>query len=97
MCLVRQHNDVRTVRERLRFLELLYERKHVPMIAPKQFAQLLATFGVTFVALCLADGANGLERLGDLLVQFDAVGNHDERPVPNERAEHLLCKEHHRE
>jgi hypothetical protein len=49
------------------------------------------------VALGLAHRAGGLEGLGDLLVQFHAVGDDHEGPVAGQLAQHLLREEHHRE
>ena len=47
--------------------------------------------------LGLAHRAARLERLGDLVVQFHAVGGDYKRPVARHLAQHLLREEHHRE
>src|SRR3990172_1472096 len=52
---------------------------------------------VALVPFGLAHRAGGLEGLGDLVVQFDAVGDDYKRPVARHLAQHLLREEHHRE
>ena len=94
--LVGQHDHVGTVAEQLRRLELVHQREHVAVVAAQQFAQVGAAGGMAFVALGLAHRAGGLERLGDLLVQFHPVGDHHEGPVAGQLAQHLLREEHHR-
>ena len=67
------------------------------MISAQQLAQVRAARGVALVALGFAHRAGGLERLGNLVVQFHAVGHDHERPVAGHLAQHLLREEHHRE
>jgi hypothetical protein len=49
------------------------------------------------VPLDLAHGAGALEGLGDLLVQFDAVGDDHESPVTGQLPQHFLREKHPRE
>ena len=73
------------------------ESEDVAVIAPQQFPKVCAALGMALVALGFAHRARGLERLGNLVVQFHAVGHDHERPVARHLAQHLLREEHHRE
>jgi hypothetical protein len=94
--LVGQHDHVGTLAEQFRRLELVHQREDVAVVAAQQFAQVRAAGGVAFVARSLAHGAGGLEGPGDLLVQFDAVGDHHKGPVAGQLPQHLLREEDHR-
>ena len=94
---VGEHHDIGPVGEQLRRLELVDQREDGAMVAGQQLAQVRAALGVAAVALGRRDRAHGLEGLGDLVVQLDAVGDHHEGPVARHFAQHLLGKEDHGE
>ncbi len=73
------------------------KRENVAVIAAQQFSQMRAAGRMALVTLGLAHRARGLEGLGDLVVQFNAVGHDHEGPVAGKFAQHLLGEEHHRE
>ena len=95
MRFVGEHDDVRALTQHFGGLELVHEGEHVALVARQQFAQMRSTGGVTVCGL--AHGADGLEGLGNLLVQLHAVGHDDEGPVARQSAQHLLREEHHGE
>ena len=78
-------------------MKLVHQREHIAVIAAQQLTQVRTAVGVAFVALGLTHRAGGLEGLGDLIVQFHAVGDDDKGPVAGQLAQHLLREEHHRE
>ncbi len=95
--LVGEHDHVRPVAQHLRRLELVDQREYVAVVLGKEPAQLRTALRVAGIALRLAHRAARLEGLGDLVVEFHAVGHHDEGPVARHFAQDLLRVEHHRE
>ena len=71
---IREHDHVGPVAQQFRRLEFVDEREDVAMIPAQQFPQMRAARGVALVAFGFAHRAGGLERLGNLIVQFHPVG-----------------------
>jgi hypothetical protein len=73
----------------------VYQREHVAAVTFQQIAEVRSTGRVTWISI--THGSDRFKSLGDLLVQFHAIGDHHEGPVAGQLAQHLLGKEHHRE
>jgi len=95
--LVGQDDHVGPVAQEFRGLELVDQGEDVAVVAPEKLAQVRAAGGVALVALAAGDGARGLEGPGDLVVEFDPVGDHHEGPVAGHLAQDLLGEEDHGE
>ncbi len=77
-------------------MELLDERKQIPVLLSQQLLELLATARVNR-ALVLGDGSGGGEGLVDLAVELLAVGDDEEGPDASQFAQDFLGEEDHRE
>src|SRR5262245_10257941 len=69
----------------------------IAVVTAEQITQVSTALSVALIALSLAHRSDGLEGLGDLIVQFYAVGHDHEGPVPLQLAQHLLREKHHGE
>jgi hypothetical protein len=93
--LVDDDDDVRPRVEHLGRLELVDQREDVAVVLAEQLPQVRAAGGVALRRVL--DRATRRERLGELLVQLDAIGDEHEGPVAGHRAQELLGVEDHRE
>ena len=71
------------------------EREDVTMIAAQQFAQMCAARGMTFIPFHFTHRTRRLERLGNLIIQFDTVCDNHKRPVAFHLAQNFLSEEYH--
>src|SRR5689334_18336204 len=97
MRFVREDNDVGPISKHLRRLKLVDQSKDISMIPAQELTQMRAAHRVALVTFGFGYGSDSLERLRDLLVEFDTIGNDDERPVARSLAEDFLREEDHRE
>src|SRR5438105_5045310 len=100
MSLVSDHDDIRPIRElgkglALRRAEFLNQGEDIPLIAPKQFFQMLPVLRLNLLAF-LGSRAAVYECVGDLTVQFGAICHDDESPIARLGTQHLLGEIEHR-
>src|SRR6267142_3741983 len=69
------------------------EGENVAMVFAQQLAQVRPARRVTLIRV--PDRTTRSECFRDLIIQFDAVGHHDERPIPWHLAQNLLRIKHH--
>ena len=96
MRLVGKYDDVGPVAEAVGSLKLVDQSEDVAMVFAQQLAQLRTAGCVAFIGFAGTDRADGAERLGDLHIQLDTVGDHDKAPVAGHFAHDLLGEKHHR-